>query len=73
MALPYLNGTIYATIMQAVVVLASTHLSGTTELDNDADQFTDTIKLEIFDPNDHLIATGCGTAVAHRFELSRED
>ena len=45
----------------------------TIEVDNDADQFTDTIKLEILDTNDHLIGTGCGTAVGHRFELSRED
>ena len=38
------------------------------EIDNDRDEFTDTIKLEIFDTSRNLIATGCGTSVARRFE-----
>jgi hypothetical protein len=38
------------------------------ELDRDADEFTDTIKLEIFDTSGNSIGTGCGTSVARRFE-----
>ncbi len=38
------------------------------ELDRDADEFTDTIKLEIFDTNRNLIGTGCGTSIGTRFE-----
>jgi hypothetical protein len=45
----------------------------TIEIDNDADRFTGTIKLEIFDTNDNPIGTGCGTSVANRLKLSRED
>jgi len=37
------------------------------ELDRGGDNFTDTIKLEIFDTSGNLIATGCGTSVARRF------
>jgi hypothetical protein len=37
------------------------------ELDKDADAFTDTIKLEIFDTSGNLIVKGCGTSVALRF------
>jgi hypothetical protein len=43
------------------------------EVDNDADQFTDNVKLEILDTADNVIATGCGTSVASRLKLSRED
>jgi hypothetical protein len=39
------------------------------ELDRDADEFTDTIKLEIFDTNRNLIGTGCGTSIGTRFKL----
>lgn len=38
------------------------------EVSNDADEFTDSIGLEIFDTNGHLIARGCGTTVATRLE-----
>jgi hypothetical protein len=37
------------------------------ELDKDADEFTDTVKLEIFDTSGNLIVTGCATSVARRF------
>ena len=37
------------------------------ELDKDADEFTDTVKLEIFDNSGNLIVTGCATSVARRF------
>lgn len=50
-------------------VWVQTHrLTRDIELDRDADEFTDTIKLEIFDTTRNLIATGCGTSVARRFE-----
>ena len=38
------------------------------EIGNDADEFTDTVTLQIFDTNGNLIVTGCATSVAHRFE-----
>jgi hypothetical protein len=49
-------------------VWIQTHrLTRAIELDRGGDNFTDSIKLEIFDPNDNLIAMGCGTSVARRF------
>jgi hypothetical protein len=42
------------------------------EIGNDGDEFTDTVKLEIFGTTGNLIATGCATSVASRFELSEE-
>jgi hypothetical protein len=38
------------------------------QLDGDADEFTDTIKLEILDTSRNVIGTGCGTSVATRFK-----
>jgi hypothetical protein len=38
------------------------------EIGNDADEFTDTIALEILDTNGNLIVAGCGTSVASRFK-----
>lgn len=38
------------------------------EVSNDANEFTDTIGLEIFNTDGNLIATGCGTTVATRLE-----
>ena len=38
------------------------------ELSSDANEFTDTVTLEIFDTNRNLIATGCGTSAGRRFE-----
>ena len=42
------------------------------EIGNDGDDFTDTVNLEIFGTTGNLIATGCATSVASRFELSGE-
>jgi hypothetical protein len=38
------------------------------EIRNDANEFTDTIALEIFDTSGNQIATGCGGTVASRLE-----
>ena len=38
------------------------------EVNNDGNEYTDTIGLEIFNPTGNLIATGCGTTVANRLE-----
>jgi hypothetical protein len=38
------------------------------EIDNDRDEFTDTIALEIFDTSGNVIARGCGTTVGTRFK-----
>ena len=43
-------------------------LTRTIELGDGGDEFTDTVKLEIFGTTGNLIATGCGTSVASRFE-----
>ena len=49
-------------------VWIQTHrLTRVIELDKDADEFTDTVKLEIFDTSGNLIVTGCATSVARRF------
>jgi hypothetical protein len=47
-------------------------LTRTIEISNDADQFTDKVKLEILSTTGNVIATGCATSVASRFELSEE-
>ena len=38
------------------------------EIAEDGNEFTDTVALEIFDPNGNLIAMGCATSVASRFQ-----
>jgi hypothetical protein len=38
------------------------------QLSTDADAFTDTVALEIFDANGNLIATGCATTAASRMQ-----
>src|SRR5262252_6346095 len=38
------------------------------ELSSDADEFTDTVALEIFDTNGNVIVRGCGTSAGRRFE-----
>jgi len=38
------------------------------EISNNADEFTDTLKLEIFDTSGNLIGMGCGTSIATRFK-----
>jgi hypothetical protein len=38
------------------------------EVDDDRDEFTDTIALEIFDTSGNVIARGCGTTVGSRFK-----
>jgi hypothetical protein len=43
-------------------------LTRTIEIGDDANKFTDIVALEIFDTNGNLIATGCATSVASRFE-----
>ena len=43
-------------------------LTRSIEISNEADEFTDTVKLEIFGTGGDLIATGCATSVASRFE-----
>src|SRR5690348_486262 len=43
-------------------------LTRTIEIGNDGDEFTDAVNLEIFGTTGNLIATGCATSVANRFE-----
>ena len=38
------------------------------EMGNGGDTFTDTVALEIFDPNGNLLVQGCATSVASRFK-----
>src|SRR5262249_53682103 len=62
------DGSTYSAVSEAFVfspagVWIQTHrLARTIELDSDANEFTDTVTLEIFDTNRNLIATGCGTS-----------
>jgi hypothetical protein len=68
------RGNTYTAVSEAFVfspagVWIQTHrLTRAIELDSDADEFTDSLTLEILDTNRNVIATGCGTSAAHRFE-----
>jgi hypothetical protein len=52
----------------AGVWIATHRFTRTIELDRNADDFTDTIKLEILDTSEILIAPSCGSSTARRFE-----
>lgn len=43
-------------------------LTRTIELSDDANEFTETVAVQIFDTNRNLLGTGCATSVARRFE-----
>jgi hypothetical protein len=68
------EGRIYSAVFEAFVFspagvwIQTNRYMRTIELDRGANDFTDTIKLEIFDTSGNLIAQGCGTSVARRFE-----
>ena len=68
------NGNTYSAVSEAFVFSPAgtwiqTHrLTRAIELSSDANEFTDTVTLEIFDTNRNLIATGCGTSAGRRFE-----
>jgi metal-dependent hydrolase (beta-lactamase superfamily II) len=68
------DGDTYSAVSEAFVfnpagAWIQTHrLTRAIEIGNDADEFTDTVTLQIFDTNGNLIVTGCATSVAHRFE-----
>ena len=50
-------------------VWIQTHrLTRAIELSSDANEFTDTVALQIVDTNGNLIATGCATSAGRRFE-----
>jgi len=72
------HGNTYSAVSEAFVFSPAgawiqTHrLTRTIEISNDADQFTDKVKLEILSTTGNVIATGCATSVASRFELSEE-
>lgn len=67
------TGHSYSAVLEAFVFspagvwIQTNRFTRSIELDGDADEFTDTIKLEIFDTSGNLIVTGCGTSVASRF------
>jgi hypothetical protein len=68
------NGNTYSAVSEAFVFSPAgawiqTHrLTRAIELSSDANEFTDTVTLEIFDTNRNLIATGCATSAGRRFE-----
>ena len=67
-------GHTYSAVSEAFVFSSAgawtqTHrLTRVIEIANDAQEFTDTVALQIFDTNGNLIVTGCATSVASRFE-----
>ena len=67
-------GHTYSAVFEAFVfnpagVWIATHrFTRVIDLDRDGDEFTDTIKLEILDTSGNLIAPGCGSSTARRFE-----
>src|SRR5215469_6591427 len=68
------DGNRYSAVSEAFVFSPAgawiqTHrLTRAIELGSDANEFTDTVTLEIFDTDRNLIATGCGTSAGRRFE-----
>ena len=68
------DGHAYSAVSEAFVfspagAWTQTHrLTRVIEIGNDANQFTDTVALQIFDTSGNLIVTGCATSVASRFE-----
>ena len=68
------GGDTYSAVSESFVfsptgAWTQTHrLTRAIEIGNDADEFNDTVTLQIFDTNGNLIVTGCATSVAHRFE-----
>jgi hypothetical protein len=68
------DGHTYSAVSEAFVfspagAWTQTHrLTRVIEISNDANEFTDTVALQIFDTNGNLILTGCATSVASRFE-----
>ncbi len=68
------DGHTYSAVSEAFVFSSAgawtqTHrLTRVIEIGNDADEFTDTVALQIFDTSGNLIVTGCATSVASRFE-----
>ena len=68
------GGHTYSAVTEAFIfnpagVWIQTHrLTRAIELDRGGDNFTDTVKLEIFDTSGNLLVTGCATSVGRRFE-----
>ena len=68
------QGHNYSAVTDAFVfgpagVWIQTHrLTRAIEVSNDGNAFTDSVALEIFDPNGNVIVTGCATSVASRLE-----
>jgi hypothetical protein len=68
------GGHIYSAVFEAFafnpagVWIAIHRFTRVIELDRNGDDFTDTIKLEILDTSGNLIAPGCGSSTARRFE-----
>jgi len=68
------GGNTYSAVSEAFVFSPAgawiqTHrLTRAIELSSDADEFTDTVALEIFDTNGNVIVRGCGTSAGRRFE-----
>lgn len=68
------GGNAYSAVSEAFVfnpagAWIQTHrLTRAIELSSDANEFTDTVALQIMDTNGNLIAAGCGTSAGHRFE-----
>jgi hypothetical protein len=64
----------YSAVSEAFVfspagVWIQTHrLTRAIELSSDANEFTDTVALQIVDTNGNPVATGCGTSAGRRFE-----
>jgi len=52
----------------AGVWIQTQRLTRAIEIDRDGDTFTDTVTVEILDPNGNPIVKGCGTSVASRFQ-----
>jgi len=70
----YMYGRTYSAVSESFlfsptgVPTAIQRLTRVITVSRDGKRYTDSVALELLDPNRNLIATGCGTSSAHRME-----
>ncbi len=70
----HMYGRTYSAVSEAFIFSSAGAWTSTQRLtrvivvSRDAKRYTDTVALEILDPNENVIVTGCGTSVATRLE-----
>lgn len=68
------NGHSYSAVSESFIFspagawTSTSRLTRVIEVNNDGDEFTDTVALQIFDTSGNQIVTGCGTSVGSRMK-----